>query len=145
MGPGLKSRQLLEADLRIIREVAPHSEFNPKRGSEAAGAEAALLWLLAGETSWAPLSLKILDPTSRSDVSEEAHFAYDVWYGQRPSAELSEAACAAAQPHLYAKGIHWTLGWACGNLPNELTGRDDEDVVEDLAEHDAEQKASQRR
>lgn len=143
MGAGLKSRKLLEADLRIIREVAPHSEFNPKRGSEAAGAEAALLWLLSGETSWAPLSLKILDPTSRLDVSEEAHFAYDVWYGQR--SQLSEAAAAAAQPAMYAKGVHWTLGWACGNLPNELTGRDDEDVVEDLALHDAEQKASRRR
>ncbi len=68
MPRALKDRQLLEAELTLVR----HEIATTRRNVEVMQASAETLeWLLAGEVSPAPMSGQVLDPTSRRDLLNE--------------------------------------------------------------------------
>ncbi len=135
MPRALKDRQLLEAELTLVR----HELATTRRNVEVMQASAETLEpLLAGEVSPAPMSGRVLDPSSRRDLLYEGERAEDVFWtprlGNPPSLDPYDLASRSRR----AEGIYLTLFWAPGRNVSTVRGGEDWAIPQELADLAAE-------
>ncbi len=140
MPRGIKDRQLLEAELALVRHEIRHPEHRRAGWSGVGqvtvleGSVAALEWVLAAQTSPGPISGRVLDPTNRRDLSWEATRAEDVTHNPRLDGDPSMDEWDRAARAQRAKGVWDTLEWVTGRQEWTARGVDDDEIPEQLAD-----------
>ncbi len=133
MPRGLKDRQLLEAELALVRhEIATRQSGWLDAQVMRASAET-LEWLLAGKASPGPISGEVIDPSNVRELRAEARRAEETMHNPttaNPSADDYERGAIESR----ANGVHRTLEWATGGLPYTARGQEDWAILDELAD-----------
>ncbi len=132
MPRALKDRQLLEAELTLVRHEIATRGRSWLHVEVMRASAATLEWVLAGRVSPGPISGTVIDPTDRRELRREASRAEDLMHNPRlgnPAIDQYDANGVK----LRAKGVYETLEWVTGR---DYTARGQEDwaILDELAD-----------